>query len=185
MGTARSSATSQRVNSTIRVTTAGTTPADPNGTIVNISSRLFAIPVAAAALALAACGTDDDASAADQPDTPVTSPVVDPPDTDTTDTDTTDTDTTAPDPGEFGDDFSTEQARDDARAVLGMYEEELPDDVRVGRRGDETFALTEDYVLGRRTVELDDTDGDGDGFRVTAVIVELPDGPETFDLEAG
>lgn len=139
---------------------------------MNVSSRLLVVPAVVATLALAACGADDDAPVADQPDTPVTSPAA--PDA---------PDTSPPDPGDFGDDFPTEQARDDARAVLGVDEDDLPDDVRIGRRGDETFALTEDYVLGRRTVELDETDGDG--FRVTAVTVELPDGPETYDLEAG
>lgn len=38
--------------------------------------------------------------------------------------------------------------------------------------------LTEDYVLGRITVELDaDTEG---AFRAVTATVELPDGPETF-----
>lgn len=87
------------------------------------------------------------------------------------------------DPGTsiVGDEFPVEQARQDAQAVLGMNEEDLPADVRIGRRGDEVMALTEDYRLGRRTVELDDTDGSG--FRVVSVVVELPDGPETFELE--
>ena len=81
-----------------------------------------------------------------------------------------------------GDEFPVEQARDDAHGVLGRYERDLPADVRVGRRGDEYLALTEDYVLGRLTVELDD---EGDGYRVTSVTVELPDGPETFELTPG
>ena len=81
-----------------------------------------------------------------------------------------------------GDEFPTDQAREEARGLLGMNEDDLPDDVRIARRGDETFMLTEDYVLGRRTVELDDTDDSG--FRVVSVTVELPDGPETFQLEA-
>ena len=62
-----------------------------------------------------------------------------------------------------------------------MYESDLPADVRIGRRGEEVMALTEDYKLGRRTVQLDDTDGSG--FRVFSVTVELPDGPEDFDLQ--
>jgi hypothetical protein len=69
----------------------------------------------------------------------------------------------------------------DPRELLGTPEDELPADVRVGRRGDEHMMLTEDYVLGRHTVELD---ADGDGvFRVTAVVTELPDGPETTRVE--
>jgi hypothetical protein len=73
--------------------------------------------------------------------------------------------------------FPTDEAREQARGFLGMGEDDLPEEVRIGRRGEEIFMLTEDYVLGRSTVELDD---DGDGFRVSSVTVELPDGPETF-----
>ncbi|MCC5948060.1 MAG: hypothetical protein JJT89_06350 [Nitriliruptoraceae bacterium] len=78
-------------------------------------------------------------------------------------------------------DFPADEAREQARGFLGMDEDDLPEEVRVARRGEETFALTEDYVLGRSTVDLDD---EGEGFRVVAVTVELPDGPETFTLEA-
>ncbi len=78
-----------------------------------------------------------------------------------------------------GDEFPVDQARDDAHGLLGRSEADLPVDVRVARKGTEQFALTEDYVLGRFTVELDD---DGDGFRVTSVTLELLDGPESFQL---
>lgn len=74
-----------------------------------------------------------------------------------------------------------DQALADARSLLDRPEAELPDDVRVGRRGDESFALTEDYVLGRMTVDLDDS---GNGFRVTSVVVELPDGPQVLVTDA-
>lgn len=80
-----------------------------------------------------------------------------------------------------GDEFPVEQARQEAQGLLGMNEDDLPDDVRIGRRGEEAMALTEDYRLGRQTVELDDTDGSG--FRVVSVVVELPAGPETFELQ--
>jgi len=126
------------------------------------------VALAVAALALAACGDDGVTDDVPDPDEPVTSEPGDGAD------DGTD------DPDGFGADFDTDAAREEARAVLGMSEEDLPEDVRIARRGDESFMLTEDYVLGRRTVELDD---DGDGFRVTSVVVELPDGPETFELE--
>jgi hypothetical protein len=79
--------------------------------------------------------------------------------------------------GGTGDEIDSEQARADARALLGTPEGELGDTVRVGRRGDEHMAVTDDYVVGRMTVELDERDG---AFRVTSVTVELPDGPETF-----
>lgn len=85
------------------------------------------------------------------------------------------------DDGGEGDVFPTEQARQEAQGLLGMYESDLLADVRVGRRGEEVMALTEDYKLGRRTVEMDDTDGTG--FRVFSVRVELPDGPEEFTLQ--
>ena len=75
------------------------------------------------------------------------------------------------------DEFPADQARTDAKALLGAAEDALTDDVRVSRRGEETFMLTEDYMLGRMTVELDEQDG---GYVVTSVTVELPDGPETF-----
>lgn len=87
------------------------------------------------------------------------------------------------DTAEFGDEFPTEQVRQHARGLLGANEADLADDVRIGRRGAEQMALTEDYRLGRFTVELDDTDGSG--MRVVRVTVELPDGPESFDLQPG
>lgn len=71
------------------------------------------------------------------------------------------------------------QLRRDARFYLGVQQSELNELVRIRRIGDEQRALTEDYVLGRITVELDDVDGD---VIVTSATVELPDGPETFRL---
>lgn len=79
-----------------------------------------------------------------------------------------------------GDEASpSDAARDEARSLLGEPESELGTEVRVARRGEETFFLTEDYVLGRITVELED-DGSGT-YVVTSASVELPDGPETFE----
>ena len=74
--------------------------------------------------------------------------------------------------------FPSDAARDEARELLGDPESELGSDVRVARRGEETFALTEDYVLGRITVELEHVD-EGT-YIVQSATVELPDGPETF-----
>lgn len=79
--------------------------------------------------------------------------------------------------------FDLEEARENARGYLGMNEDDLPENVRIGRRGDEQMALTTDLVPGRVTVELDDTDGSG--FRVVTAILETPDGSESFDLEPG
>lgn len=81
-----------------------------------------------------------------------------------------------------GDEYPVEQARDGAHGLLGRYERDLPADVRIARKGTEQFMLTEDYVLGRMTVELD---AEGGGYRVTSVTVELPGGPETFHLTPG
>jgi hypothetical protein len=78
------------------------------------------------------------------------------------------------------DEFPSDQARERAQSLLGMDEADLPDEVRIGRKGDETYMLTQDYVLGRNTVELEDT---GDGYTVVSVRVELPDGPEVFTIE--
>lgn len=73
---------------------------------------------------------------------------------------------------------SDDTLRETAQSLLGTAEAELPEDVRIGRRGGEQMMLTEDYVVGRFTVELDD-DGTGT-FRVTSVTVEMEGGPETF-----
>lgn len=132
-----------------------------------MTRRLAIAPLVALLLLLAACG-DDEVSV---------SPGAGGSETEMPETDVPDEPTDG-----FGDEFDTQQAIDDARSVLGMDEADLPDDVRIGRRGDEQFALTEDYVLGRRTVELDE-DEPGSGYRVTSVTVELPDGPETYELE--
>lgn len=118
----------------------------------------------------ASCGDDDvETITGDPSEDPVTQP---------------DQPTSGPDgpADDFGEDFSAddaEEARQRARELLGTAEADLSDDVRVRRRGDEQFMLTEDYVLGRITVELDD-DGSGT-FVVTSAVVELPDGPETFE----
>lgn len=80
------------------------------------------------------------------------------------------------------DETGVEQARRDAQAYLGATQDQLPEAVRIGRIDDEEMMLTEDYQIGRITVELDDLEGDGNPI-VTKATVELPDGPETFELE--
>lgn len=86
---------------------------------------------------------------------------------------------TVVDPGAGGDmDVHDEGAMIQiAESLLGKTEAEVTpsDDVRIGRRGDEQYALTEDYVIGRKTVALED-DGTGT-FRVVEVTVELTEGP--------
>jgi hypothetical protein len=66
----------------------------------------------------------------------------------------------------------------DAESLLGQSEVEVLEqwaDVRVGRHGDEAMMLTEDYVIGRKTIATED-DGSGT-FRVVEVTLELTDGP--------
>ena len=73
------------------------------------------------------------------------------------------------------------QFRRDAKFYLGKPKSEVPELIRIARIDDKQFALTEDYQIGRITVELDDR-GKG-GPVVTTSTVELPDGPETFTLD--
>ena len=70
---------------------------------------------------------------------------------------------------------------EEGRALLGVAQDQLSDDVRIARAGDVQFALTEDYVIGRMTVELD-PDEDGT-MRVVTVVIELTDGPLTLPEE--
>ena len=86
-------------------------------------------------------------------------------------------------PAEPGDADPTVELEQKARAVLGMHQEDLASDVRIGRVGDEHMMLTEDHVIGRLTVGLDDLDGAG--LQVTEVTVEVPGGEATFTLQAG
>ena len=80
------------------------------------------------------------------------------------------------------DETGIEQFRKDAKYYLGRDQDELNELIRVARIDDEQFALTDDYQVGRITVELDDVEGDGSPI-VTSATVELPDGPETFTLD--
>jgi hypothetical protein len=84
-------------------------------------------------------------------------------------------------PDELPGDLDADAARTEAQELLGMTEEEAlarGDDVRLGRRGDEQFALTEDWRPGRKTVATED-DGTGT-YRVVEVVLELDEGTETF-----
>lgn len=161
------------------------------------ASRLALALVGAAFLALAACGND--AATADDDNARCLPEAVDCDDTPASGTcevgatDCADDPSAAPpafgmclegatdcnDMGEGSSDaFDDDAEREAARAMIGMAEADLAPDVRIGRKGGETYALTEDYVLGRKTVELD-ADADGT-FRVTKVTVELLSGPETY-----
>ena len=137
--------------------------------------RRLLVPLAIVTLLLAACGNDDsDDGVASDPDEGVGAEpgegIVDPGPGD---------DSEVPDEGE---DFVLDDAREEARGLLGMFETDLDDDVRIARRGEEMFMLTMDHVPGRLTVELDD---DGSGYRVVLVNLEVPDGSETFELQGG
>jgi hypothetical protein len=72
---------------------------------------------------------------------------------------------------------SPEDATTAARSFLGLRRSELPVEVRVARVGDEHYPMTEDYVVGRTTVELD-PDAAGEP-RVVKVVIELEEGPIT------
>lgn len=85
--------------------------------------------------------------------------------------------------GDRLDQAAIEELEEQARGLLGMNEADLPSDVRIGRIGDEHMMLTEDFVLGRMTVSLEDLDGSG--YRVVDVTVEIPNGTATYDLQAG
>lgn len=155
------------------------------------------------AAGLAACGDDDDVqtatdstersadgSAGDEPRVDpaagtcpegATDCMVDPMDPDESVSSPADGGGSIDSPGAADDEYPSEAARQRAREQLGRPEGELDPDIRIGRRGEEQMMLTEDYALGRITVELDD-DGTGT-FVVTQATVELPDGPETFTLD--
>lgn len=84
-------------------------------------------------------------------------------------------------PDDLPADVDLDAARTEAQELLGMTEEEAlarGDDVRLGRRGDEQFALTEDFRPGRKTIATED-DGTGT-YRVVEVELELEQGTETF-----
>jgi hypothetical protein len=71
----------------------------------------------------------------------------------------------------------------DSEQLLGETEDDAlaEEDVRIGRRGDEEFALTFDLQPGRRTIATED-DGTGT-FRVVEVTVELTDGSQTLTAD--
>lgn len=75
-----------------------------------------------------------------------------------------------------------EQLRKDAKFYLGRPQGELNERIRISRIDDAQMAVTEDYRVGRITVELDTPESGGEPI-VTSATVELPDGPETFKLE--
>lgn len=80
------------------------------------------------------------------------------------------------------DETGIQQFRRDAKFYLGREQHELNEFVRIVRIDDEQFMLTEDYRVGRISVEMDDVKADGTPI-VTSATVELPDGPETFELK--
>ena len=80
------------------------------------------------------------------------------------------------------DETAIEQFRKDAKYYLGRPQDDLNELIRVARVDDEQMAVTDDYRIGRITVELDTVEK-GQQPIVTSATVELPDGPETFELE--
>lgn len=82
-------------------------------------------------------------------------------------------DDTAPQDSGLGTEEEYAELLSDAAALVGTPEDALPDDVRISRRGDEDLPVTDDYLVGRRTAQLD-RDGSGT-YVVTTVDLELPD----------
>lgn len=118
------------------------------------------------AVGLAACGSDDDAS--DDASSDPAAGACPEGDTDCFETGAEG----AGDGGEGGDGIDEAAVLAVAESLIGTPEDEIPDDVRIGRRGEEFFPLTADYRVGRITVELDESD---DGYVVTSAVVELTD----------
>jgi hypothetical protein len=160
-------------------------------------TALFGVGV----LLMPACGADDTAAAPSTGDAPAEEPTAaregrddtlpdepdepDEPDKSDTETESADDceiteeddtceDTTPQDGTMEGDEGYVDMLAD-AAELVGMAESELPRDVRIGRRGDEWFALTEDYVVGRRTIELDRDDAGT--YVVTSLVLEAEGGP--------
>ena len=137
--------------------------------------RLMIVAVMAVALAGCAGAAGDATVVGDQPTSGAVAGMCAEGSTDCVDTPQLNSDEPVP-----VDETGIKQFRKDAKYYLGKPESELTDLIRIGRRGDEQFALTEDYRVGRITVELDEVDGE---MIVTSSTVELPDGPETFKLD--
>ena len=132
------------------------------------------------ALGLAACGGGTGSDVAGGGDEPTETPADEP--TDQQDDGSSD-ETSMPADGDVEDDGTITQAEAEAvaTAYLGLTEEEAEAQAevdgrpyRVGARDGEQYLLTEDYVLGRITVEI--TDG-----VVTAATVEAPGGQVTVE----
>lgn len=79
------------------------------------------------------------------------------------------------------DETGIRQFRKDAKYYLGRPQDELNELIRIARIDNEQMAVTDDYRVGRITVELDTVEQGAQPI-VTSATVELPDGPETFEL---
>ena len=87
------------------------------------------------------------------------------------------------DNGDMGfDDTDRDEREAAAQSLLGAPEAEVDEsaEVRIVRRGDEESPVTMDLRPGRLSVELDEVDGT---FRVTRVVVEVPDGQDPLVVE--
>jgi hypothetical protein len=143
---------------------------------------LLAAAGLAVALTLGACASaDDDSDAASAPEgsDPAAGACLEGTE-DCVDADLSGGGAPPPDGGEAIDEAAILAA---AEALLGETEEDAlaEEDVRLGRRGDEEFALTFDLQPGRRTIATED-DGAGT-FRVVEVTVELTDGSQTLTAD--
>ncbi len=78
--------------------------------------------------------------------------------------------------------FDRDGARERAESLLGLREDEVEESesVRIMRRGDEQLPGTMDLRPGRLNLELDEVDGE---YRVTRIVVEVPDGEDELVVE--
>lgn len=143
--------------------------------IASVAVLLIIVALGARAMRVSQPADDQDAMC------PITTTDCD--DTPVTDGSSQDGETTTTIDGQRLDAERLDALEQEARGLLGRNESDLPSDVRIGRRGDEAMMLTDDFVIGRMTVELDDTDGSG--FRVVSVTVEIPNGSQTYELQPG
>jgi hypothetical protein len=140
---------------------------------------LLAAASLAVALTLGACASaDDDSDAVSAPEgsDPAAGACLE------GDEDCVDADLGSP-PPDGGEAIDEAAILADSEALLGETEEDAlaEEDVRLGRRGAEEYALTFDLQPGRRTIATED-DGAGT-FRVVEVTVELTDGSQTLTAD--
>jgi hypothetical protein len=146
--------------------------------LTSLAATILAVALALGACASADGGADAGSSPAEDPD-PAAGACLEG-DEDCVDADLSGEGAPPPDDGEAIDEAAILA---DSETLLGEPEDDAlaEADVRLGRRGEEEFALTFDLQPGRRTIATED-DGTGT-FRVVEVTVELTDGGQTLTAD--